>query len=84
MAPKRTPSKTPGRAAAPKARAIAADNPNSVPVMVRMGGELLTELDAWVERLNAGATGPRWTRSDVMRATLQRAVRERGAKGESP
>lgn len=52
--------------------------------MVRMDHALLEGLDAWVEKLNAGNTGPRWSRSDVMRATLARALKERGEKGEAP
>ena len=58
--------------------------PRKAPVMIRMDLELQEQLDAWVDRLNADTDGPRWTRTDVIRVTLQRALRERGAKGEAP
>lgn len=45
---------------------------------------LFDGLDAWVERLNAGLVGPRWTRTAVVTAVLSRALSERGAKGEAP
>lgn len=82
MPPKRsTPKRTP---TPPRARPVAPDNPNTTPVMIRMDVGLQQELDAWVDRLNAAGEGPRWTRSDVIRVALQRALRERGAKGETP
>lgn len=83
MAPRTAARKPPARTA-PKGRPIAADNPNTEQLMVRVGAELLADLDAWIERLNAAGTGPRWTRSDVVRAALQRAVKDRGEKGETP
>ena len=50
----------------------------------RVPNELLLSLDAWASRLNKGSLGPQWTRNDVIRAVLQRAVDERGKKGEQP
>lgn len=58
--------------------------PRTAPVMIRMEVDLQERLDAWVDQLNASSEGPRWTRTDVIRVTLQRALRERGAKGEAP
>lgn len=49
-----------------------------------VGEDLLKALDTWVDRLNASGTGPTWTRQDVVRAALIRAVKERGEKGEAP
>lgn len=47
--------------------------------------ELAAALDAWTAKLNSGPEGtPRWSRSDVIRSALWRAVRERGEKGEAP
>jgi hypothetical protein len=45
---------------------------------------LLEALDRWTERVNESRTGPQWSRTDVVRAALQRAVDERAAKGEAP
>jgi hypothetical protein len=56
----------------------------TAPVMIRMELDLQERLDAWVEKLNTDSEGPRWTRTDVIRVSLQRALRERGAKGEAP
>ncbi len=63
--------------AAPKREASAA-------AVLRLEPSLMDGLDEWVERLNKDNAGPKWTRSDVIRATLTRALRERAAKGESP
>lgn len=47
--------------------------------------ELVNELDAWAEKLNAAnPDGPQWTRASLARAVLRRGLRERGAKGETP
>jgi len=45
---------------------------------------LLESLDAWTAQVNASRTGPQWSRTDVVRAVLQRAWDERGSKGEAP
>ncbi len=55
-----------------------------VPIVLRLPGNLVASLDAWVTRLNTDATVPQWTRTDVIRAALTRAERERGAKGQVP
>jgi len=49
-----------------------------------VGDDVLDALNAWVGRLNAAATGPRWSRQDVVKAALVRACAERGEKGEAP
>lgn len=49
----------------------------------RVGPEMLEALDKWAEKLNAKG-GPRWTRQDVVKAALTRALEERGKKGETP
>lgn len=41
-------------------------------------------LDAWADKLSAKGIGPAWSRSDVVRAALQRALAERASKGEAP
>lgn len=46
--------------------------------------EMLTSLDAWVERLNTGNAGPQWTRTAIVRALISRGLRDRGDKGEAP
>ena len=75
---RRTPTKTASKPAK------ATPEPRTAPVMIRMEIALQEELDAWVDRLNAEGDGPRWTRTDVIRVTLQRALRERAAKGDAP
>mgnify|MGYP003593669217 CR=1 FL=1 len=49
-----------------------------------VGEDVLERLNAWVEKLNESATGPRWTRQDLVKAVLVRACNERGEKGETP
>jgi hypothetical protein len=66
-------------------RPIADDNPNTAATVIRVDPALLRALDEWAEKLNSRTSGgPRWSRSDVIRATLTRAVKERGAKGVEP
>ena len=67
-----------------KPRPMAATNPHTAPTMIRIEPALRDALDRWVERLNAANTGPAWCRTDVIRAALQRAVRERGEDGQTP
>jgi hypothetical protein len=64
-------------------RAIAEDNPNRAATVIRLDPALLEALDEWARALSKNGP-PQWSRTDVIRATLQRAVRERGAKGEAP
>jgi hypothetical protein len=45
---------------------------------------MLDGLDAWAAKLSAKGVGPAWSRSDVVRAALQRALDERAAKDEAP
>lgn len=45
---------------------------------------MLDGLDAWAAKLSAKGVGPAWSRSDVVRAVLQRALDERAAKDEAP
>jgi hypothetical protein len=67
------------------ARPIAADNPNTAATVVRLDPVLLEALDAWADKLNAATPeAPPWSRTNIIRASLARAVRERGEKGESP
>lgn len=61
----------------PPSRKVSADNPNTAQVALRVEGADLDALDAWVEELNAAATGPKWTRSDVLRALLKHGLRTR-------
>lgn len=68
----------------PAPRPIAANNPNRAATVLRLDPALVAALDAWVARLNDGNEGPQWTRTTLIRAALQRAVRERAAKGEAP
>lgn len=67
-----------------KPRPVAADNPNTEPLTVRVAPKLLEELDAWIARLNARGEGPAWDRSAVVRVLLGKALREKGAAGEAP
>lgn len=78
------PARMPKKTAKPAPRPVAADNENTAQLLVRVAPELVEQLDAWVAKLNASATGPRWTRSDVARAVLKRAVAEKGERGEAP
>jgi hypothetical protein len=56
----------------------------TTPLNLNLPAEVMEGLDAWVERLNAKVSGPRWTRTDVVRTTLAKAISERGEKGEAP
>lgn len=53
--------------------------PKAGPVQInlKMPPELLEAVDAWVEDLNRKRSWPKMTRSDVIRAVLERACRER-------
>jgi hypothetical protein len=77
------PKKT-ARAKGTATRAVAADNANTAAFMLRMEPALLAALDAWADKLNAASTGPKWSRTDVIRAALARAVKERGEQGDAP
>lgn len=74
----------PRKKPAAPARPVAEDNPNRAATVLRLDPALLGALDAWVKRLNEGNAGPQWTRTDLIRAALTRAVRERAEKGEAP
>lgn len=67
-----------------KSRPVATDNPNTAPTTLRLDPALVDALDKWAGKLNAGGIGPQWTRADLIRAALWRAVKDRGEKGEAP
>ena len=46
--------------------------------------DLVAGLDAWLEKLNGATRGPKWTRTALARAAIDRAIREWGEKGEAP
>lgn len=56
----------------------------TTPLNINLPTDLMERLDGWVERLNAAPSGPRWSRTDVVRSALARAIDERGEKGETP
>lgn len=51
---------------------------------VNLPSELMDRLDGWVAKLNEAPTGARWSRTDVVRTLLVRALDDRGEKGEAP
>lgn len=51
--------------------------PGPVQINLKMPPELLEAVDTWVDEINAARTWPKMTRSDVIRAVLERACRER-------
>jgi len=72
-------------AATPKKSKIAAPARDRAGALYAVVGEdVLERLTEWVDKLNATATGPKWTRQDLVRVVLVRALNERGAKGEAP
>lgn len=60
-----------------KPRVIAADNPYTASVLVRVRPGLLQDLDAWLADVNERVVGPRWSRTDLVRAVLERSVQSR-------
>ena len=64
--------------------AAVAEGGRASPVMVRLEPPVLAALDAWVARLNETTSRPPWTRGEVVRAALVRALEERGETGEEP
>jgi hypothetical protein len=46
--------------------------------------EMLTGIDGWVERLNTDNSGPKWTRTALIRALVVRGLKERAPSGEAP
>ena len=71
-APKKPAVKRPARAPRPGA------------LYAIVGDDLLTGLDTWVGRLNHAIEGPAWSRQDLVKAVVKRALKERGEKGEAP
>jgi hypothetical protein len=67
-----------------KAKRSVARPEGTTPLNINLPTAVFERLDAWVERLNAGSDGPRWTRTDLIRTVLVRALNERGDRGESP
>ena len=49
-----------------------------------VGDDVLNRLDVWVAKLNETAAGPRWSRQDLVRAALVRALDAHADKGEAP
>ncbi len=47
---------------------------NDAQLVVRLPEELLTKLDAHADRLRAEQPGPAWSRADVVRLLLTRAL----------
>lgn len=70
--------------AKPKKKPATAARDRSGALYAVVGDDVLDRLTAWVDKLNAAPTGPRWTRQDLVRAVLVRACDERGEKGEAP
>lgn len=56
----------------------------TTPLNINLPDELMEALTSWVDTLNEQSVGARWTRTDVVRTALTRAVEERGKKGETP
>lgn len=50
----------------------------------RVPNALLEALDKWAVALNTDPLVPQWSRNDILRAVLARAIRERADKGEAP
>jgi len=67
-----------------KAKRSVARPEGTTPLNINLPTAVFERLDAWVEHLNAGADGPRWTRTDLIRTVLVRALNERGDSGGSP
>lgn len=71
-----------------KPRPVAATNPNTAVLYVRIPEAMSEALDAWVRELNAAADASgdprRWTKNDVVNALLARRIREKKADGELP
>lgn len=65
-------------------KAAAANDESEGVLYARVPNTLLADLDAWAAKLNAGKLGPQWTRNDIVRVVLARAVKERGSKGGEP
>ena len=60
------------------AKKSAPADPNElVPFNFRMPRSILDGLDTWVDELNAGRALGKVTRSDLIRAVLEKAIRER-------
>lgn len=70
------------RAARATKKAPARDRSGALYAVV--GDDVLGRLDAWVAKLNEAGVGPRWSRQDLVRAALIRALDAHADKGEAP
>ena len=53
----------------------------SKPITMNLPEDLVEQIDAWAQRLTEN--GPvKWSRTDVVKAALRRALRERAEDGE--
>lgn len=67
-----------------KAKRVVRRPDGTTQLNVNLPTEVMERLDAWLESLNSKPAGPRWTRTDIVRTVLTRALDEHGEKGEAP
>lgn len=77
------PKASDGGSKAPAKRAVARPE-GTTPLNINLPSELVEGLHAWVEAINAKGSGPRWTKTDVVRTLLMKGIERHAKKGETP
>jgi len=63
-------------------RRFTAKNPHRKPMMLRLSGDVMDRLDAWAEQLGGARAG--YSRTDLIRLAIARALEQRAAHGKRP
>ncbi len=79
MAPRTSP-----KAGKPASKRVVARPEGTTQINVNLPAGVAQRLEAWVAKLNESPEGARWTKTDIIRTLLVRALDERGEKGEAP
>lgn len=74
----------PAKPSKPKTKRVTKRPEGTTPLFLNLPSELMEQLDAWVEKLNGSPSGPRWTRTDVVRTVLSKSIEAHAEKGEAP
>jgi len=63
-------------------RSVSAKNPHRRPMMLRLAPEVMARLDAWAKQMGGARAG--YSRTDLIRIAIARALEQRAAHGKRP